>query len=179
MTTPWPEKVWLTGEDLVLRDWIEDDIALMPGLFDNAAVARFTPLPSPFHAAEAQAHYDKGVVRRAQGVGLRLAITDDGGEPLGEAVLFVPEEGAGPAELGYAVGPAHRGRDLAARSLRVLTAYALELGLGPLRLQIDAQNAASEAVARRAGYVPADLPPTTKVEKGLEITLLTWEHAGS
>lgn len=179
MTTLWPEKVRLNGEDLVLRDWIEDDVALMPGLFDNPAVARFTPLPSPFDATEAKAHYDKGIVRRAEGVGLRLAITDDGGEPLGEVVLFLPEEESGPAELGYAVGPAHRGRDLAARSLRVLTAYALELGLGPLRLQIDAQNAASEAVARRAGYVPADVPPKAEVEKGVEITLLTWEYAGS
>ncbi|UMP03811.1 GNAT family N-acetyltransferase [Amycolatopsis sp. EV170708-02-1] len=175
MTNLWPEEVRLTGEGLVLREWAEDDIAFMPGLFDNPAVARFTPLPSPFDEVAAKAHYEKYVTRRAEGTGLRLAITDDGGEPLGEVVLFLNEDAA---ELGYAVGPAHRGRDLAARSLRVLTTHALDLGLGPLRLKIDAENAASQAVARRVGYALTDLPPEAKVEKGLEITLLTWEYAG-
>ncbi|WP_409492502.1 GNAT family N-acetyltransferase [Amycolatopsis sp. cmx-11-12] len=176
MTVIWPEEVRLTGEGLVLRDWIEDDVAFMPGLFDNPAVARFTPLPSPFDEVAAKGHYEKSLARRAEGTGRRLAITIDGGEPLGEVVLFLPE--GGHAELGYAVGPAHRGRDLAARSLRVLTAYALELGPKPLQLKIDAENAASEAVARRVGYAVTDREPELKVEKGLEITLHTWEYAG-
>ncbi|MER7863207.1 GNAT family protein [Amycolatopsis japonica] len=175
MTKLWPDEVRLTGEGLVLRDWVEDDVAFMPGLFDNPAVARFTPLPSPFDEAAAKAHYAKYLTRRAEGTGLRLAITADGGEPLGEVVLFLKDDAA---ELGYAVGPAHRGRDLAARSLRVLTAHALDLGLGPLQLKIDAENAASAAVARRAGYALTDAPPEPKVEKGLEISLLTWEYAG-
>ncbi|MFI7116249.1 GNAT family N-acetyltransferase [Amycolatopsis sp. NPDC049868] len=178
MTALWPEEVRLTGEGLVLRDWVEDDIAFMPGLFDNPAVARFTPLPSPFDEVAAKAHYAKYVTRRSEGTGLRLAITADGGEPLGEVVLFLNDGPSSPAELGYAVGPAHRGRDLAARSLRVVTEHALELGLGPLRLKIDAENAASQAVARRVGYALTDLPPETKVEKGLEVTLLTWEYVG-
>ncbi|WP_414937696.1 GNAT family N-acetyltransferase [Amycolatopsis sp. cmx-11-51] len=177
MTVIWPEQVRLTGEGLVLRDWIEDDVAFMPGLFHNPAVARFTPLPSPFDEVAAKGHYEKSLTRRMDGTGRRLAITVDGGEPLGEVVLFLPEEGH--VELGYAVGPAHRGQDLAARSLRVLTAYALEHGLGPLRLKIDAQNTASVAVARRVGYAVTDREPEVKVEKGLEITLLTWEYAGS
>jgi RimJ/RimL family protein N-acetyltransferase len=174
----WPEEVRLEGEGLVLRDWAEDDIAFMPGLFDNPGVARFTPLPSPFDEVAAKAHYEKSLTTRADGAGRRLAITTDGGEPLGEVVLFLKEGPSGPAELGYAVGPAHRGQDLAARSLRVLTAYALGLGLGPLRLRIDAQNAASEAVARRVGYVPAtDVPPKTEITKGVERVLVTWEYA--
>lgn len=176
MTVAWPEEVRLTGEGLVLRDWTEDDVAFMPGLFDNPAVARFTPLPSPFDEVAAKGHYEKSLARRSEGTGRRLAITIDGGEPLGEVVLFLPEEDH--FELGYAVGPAHRGQDLAARSLRVLTAYALELGPKPLRLKIDAENTASEVVARRVGYVVTDREPETKVEKGLEITLRTWEYAG-
>ncbi|MFK0248856.1 GNAT family N-acetyltransferase [Amycolatopsis azurea] len=174
MTAPWPDDVRLTGEGLVLREWTEDDVAYLPGLFDDPAVARFTPLPSPFDEVAAKGHLEKALLRRAEGTGRRLAITTDGEEPLGEVVLFLQE--AGHVELGYAVGPAHRGQDLAARSLRVLTAYALELGLGPLRLKIDAGNAASEAVARRVGYALTDAPPEAKVEKGLEITLLTWEY---
>ncbi|MEU3627540.1 GNAT family N-acetyltransferase [Amycolatopsis coloradensis] len=173
MTVTWPEEVRLTGEDVVLRDWIEDDVAFMPGLFDNPAVARFTPLPSPFDEVAAKGHYEKSLARRTEGTGRRLAITVDGGEPLGEVVLFLKDDAA---ELGYAVGPAHRGQDLAARALRVLTAYALDLGLGPLQLKIDARNAASEAVARRVGYAVTDREPEVKVEKGLEITLLTWEY---
>ncbi|OXM48564.1 GNAT family N-acetyltransferase [Amycolatopsis alba] len=179
MTAPWSEQVRLTGEGLVLREWSESDVAFMPGLFDNPAVARFTPLPSPFDEVAAKAHYAKYVSSRAEGKGLRLTITTGGDEPLGEVVLLLKEGLSGPAELGYAVGPAHRGQDLAARSLRVLTAYAQDLGLSPLKLQIDAGNSASEAVARRAGYALTDAPPEAKVEKGLKITLLTWEYSGS
>ncbi|WET82186.1 GNAT family N-acetyltransferase [Amycolatopsis sp. QT-25] len=178
MTVLWPEQVRLEGEGLVLREWTEDDVAGMPALFDDPAVARFTPLASPFDEVAAKAHYAKCVTRRAEGKGLRLAITADGGTPLGEVVLMLPGEHSDPVELGYMVGRAHRGRDLAARALRVLTAYALQLGLSPLRLRIDARNAASEAVARRAGYVPTDSPPKVEVEKGVEVILLTWEYAG-
>jgi len=178
VTVPWPEQVRLEGEGLVLREWTDDDVAGMPALFDDPAVARFTPLASPFDEVAAKAHYAKCVTRRAEGKGLRFAITADGGTPLGEVVLMLPGERSDPVELGYMVGRAHRGRDLAARALRVLTAYALRLGLSPLRLRIDARNAASEAVARRAGYVPADSPPKVEVEKGVEVTLLTWEYVG-
>jgi RimJ/RimL family protein N-acetyltransferase len=79
--------------------------------------------------------------------------------------------------LGYAIGPAHRGQRLGARALTLLTTYAHEtVGLARVILEIEPDNAASSAVARAAGYRLTDLPPTPIVDKGRELTLLTWEH---
>lgn len=174
----WPGQVRLVGEGLVLREWTEDDIPAMPALFDDADVARFTPLASPFDADAARKYYDQSVTRRAEGEALQLAITTDGGAPLGEVLLF-RRDAAGAGELGYAVGPAHRGRNLAARAVRLLTDYARQGGFSPLRLRIEAANPGSEAVARRAGYVRTEESQQREVEKGVEITLQIWEYAGA
>ena len=41
----------IEGPDLVLRAWTPDDVQEMVRLFDDPAIARRTPLPSPFTAA--------------------------------------------------------------------------------------------------------------------------------
>ncbi len=179
MTAPWPAEVRLTGDGLVLREWTENDLPAMTELFDDEAVARFTPLASPFDADAARKYFEQGLTRRSEGDGLQLAITTDGGAPLGEVLLFRRDEPPGSGELGYAVGPAHRGRNLAARALRLLTEYGRSTGLSPLRLRIEAANPGSEAVARRAGYVRTDESQQREVEKGVEITLQFWEYAAS
>jgi hypothetical protein len=45
---PFPERIELAGQGLVLRDWTEADLAAMPRLFDHPDVAYWTPLSSPF-----------------------------------------------------------------------------------------------------------------------------------
>lgn len=174
----WPGRVRLVCEGLILREWTENDIPAMPGLFDDADVARFTPLASPFDEEAARKYYDQSVIRRAEGEALQLAITTDGGAPLGEVLLF-RRDAAGAGELGYAVGPAHRGQNLAARAVRLLTEYARQGGFDPIRLRIEAANPGSEAVARRAGYVLTGAVEQWEVEKGVEITLQIWEYARS
>jgi RimJ/RimL family protein N-acetyltransferase len=44
----WPSPVRFAGDRLVLREWTDDDLPTMLELFDEPAVARFTPLASPF-----------------------------------------------------------------------------------------------------------------------------------
>lgn len=54
-------------------------------------------------------------------------------------------------ELGYVLGPAHRGQGLAARAVRVMAAYAFEeLGVDRVILELEAENASSVGVATRA-----------------------------
>ncbi|MFD3544823.1 GNAT family N-acetyltransferase [Streptomyces sp. NPDC058655] len=172
-TTPsFPERIELTGEGLVLRDWTEADLAAMPDLFDHPDIAYWTPIVSPFDEAAARARLDRARQLRAQGAAVLLAITVDGGAPLGEAMLRRAPEGT---ELGYAVGPAHRGQGLAARAVRVLAAYAFEqLGAEQVILELEAENAASVAVATKAGFALLDVPPLTGEEKGRPYTLQTW-----
>ncbi|MGW2341792.1 GNAT family N-acetyltransferase [Streptomyces sp. NPDC001661] len=173
VSTSFPERLELTGEGLVLRDWSEADLAAMPELFDHPDVAYWTPMASPFDAAAARVQLDRSRLRRAEGASILLAITVDGGAPLGEVMLRPSTEGM---EIGYAVGPAHRGQGLAARAVRVVSAYAFgELGASRVILELEAENAASVAVATRTGFRHLDdVPLIHGEEKGRPYALQTW-----
>ncbi|MFB7336765.1 GNAT family N-acetyltransferase [Streptomyces adustus] len=171
-TSPFPDRIELTGEGLVLRDWTEADVAAMPALFDHPDIAYWTPLVSPFDEAAARARLDRDRQLRAEGSAMLLAITLDGGAPLGEVMLRRAPEGT---EIGYAVGPAHRGQGLAARAVRVMAAYAFEqLGARQVILELEAENAASVAVATRTGFELLDVPLIKGEEKGRPFVLQTW-----
>ncbi|MEV7128870.1 GNAT family N-acetyltransferase [Streptomyces sp. NPDC093260] len=171
-TSPFPRRVRLTGEGIVLRDWTETDVPAMPALFDHPDIAYWTPVVSPFGEEAARARLDKDRRLRAEGTALLLAVTADGGAPLGEVMLRRAPEGT---ELGYAIGPAHRGQGLAVRAVRVMTAYAFEeLDARQVILELEAENAASVAVATKAGFRLLDVPLITGEEKGRPYTLQTW-----
>ncbi|MFE1292389.1 GNAT family N-acetyltransferase [Streptomyces sp. NPDC058751] len=171
-TSSFPERIELTGQGLVLRDWTEADLTAMPELFDHPDIAYWTPLVSPFDEAAARARLDRDREMRAQGTVILLAITVDGGAPLGEVMLRRAPEGM---EIGYAVGPAHRGQGLAVRAVRVMAAYAFErMGAERVILELEAENAASVAVATRAGFTLLDVPLITGEEKGRPFSLQTW-----
>ncbi|MEV6576175.1 GNAT family N-acetyltransferase [Streptomyces sp. NPDC051577] len=167
-----PERIELSREGLVLRDWTETDLAAMPGLFDHPDIAYWTPIVSPFDDAAARARLVRARQLRADGTTILLAITLDGGAPLGEVMLRRAPEGT---EVGYAIGPAHRGRGLAARAVRVMSAYAFEqLGTEQLILALEAENTASVGVATKAGFQLLDVPLITGEEKGRPYSLQTW-----
>lgn len=167
-----PERIEISGEGLVLRDWTEADVAVMPELFDHPDIAYWTPIVSPFDEAAARARLDMDRRMRADGTAILLAVTVDGGAPLGDVML---RSAAGGAEIGYMIGPAHRRQGLAVRAVRVMAAYAFrELGVGQLILQLEAENAASVAVATGAGFGLLDVPLITGEEKGRPFALQTW-----
>lgn len=171
-TPPFPQRLELTGEGLVLRDWTEDDLDAMPELFDHPDIAYWTPIVSPFDAEAARTRLVKARQLRADGTAVLLAITLDGGAPLGEVMLRRAPEGT---ELGYAVGPAHRGQGLAGRAVRVMAAYAFEeLGVDRVILELEAENAASVAVATANGFRLLGVPLIEGEEKGRPYALQTW-----
>lgn len=171
-TSSFPERIELSGEGLVLRDWTEGDVAVMPELFDHPDIAYWTPMASPFDAAAARARLARDRQLRVEGTAILLAITVDGGTPLGEVMLRRAPEGT---ELGYAVGPAHRGQGLAARAVRVMAGYAFEeLGVEQVILEVEAENVASVAVATKAGFRLLDVPLIRGEEKGRPYVLQTW-----
>ncbi|WP_406865181.1 GNAT family N-acetyltransferase [Streptomyces sp. HUAS MG47] len=171
-TLPLPERIELSGEGLVLRDWTEADLAAMPSLFDHPDIAYWTPIVSPFDEAAARARLARARQLRAEGTTILLAITSDGASPLGEVMLRHTHEGT---EIGYAVGPAHRGQGLAARAVRVMAAYAFDqLGAEQVILELEAENVASVAVATKAGFRLLDVPLIEGEEKGRPFALQTW-----
>jgi RimJ/RimL family protein N-acetyltransferase len=169
-----PADVRLIGLGLVLREWDDDDLPAMVELFDEPEVGRWTPLASPFDATAARVYLARARAARDAGQRLQLAVTTDGRAPRGE-VLIGRGDVAGRAELGYAVGAAHRRQGLARRAVVLATAWAAEvLGVTEVVLRIATDNAASMAVARSAGFVLTDDPPLPR--DGTTDEFLTWRH---
>lgn len=174
-----PYPITLTGGGVQLREWRADDLADLVVLLDEPDVARWTPMPSPFDLEAGRAYLARARQLRMSGQRIQLAITVDGGTPLGEVLLFGMDVRLREAELGYLVGAAYRRRGLASRALNLLVGYARStLRLNRLLLRIDAANAASCAVARRCGFRLADDPPIVQEGPHGRTDLQTWEMTG-
>lgn len=119
------------GRDPLTRRWLDD------GPMDDEA--RRTS------ARRAEEAWRSG---RAAPMVIADAVTD---EPVGIVNLQFKEDG--PATVAYQVFPAHRGRGIAPRAVRLLADRALGgLGLDRVLLEADAENSASIRVAEKCGF---------------------------
>ncbi|GAB1644861.1 GNAT family N-acetyltransferase [Krasilnikovia sp. MM14-A1259] len=178
MTTPGrlPHPITLTGDGITLREWRPEDLDDLVALLDEADVARWTPMPSPFDTEAGEAYLKRAHQGRINGQRIQLAITADGSAALGEVLLFGVDAGLREAELGYLVGAHHRRRGLATRALTLLSGYAHEtLELRRLLLRIDPGNISSTAVARRCGYRLTGEAPILQEGPYGPSSLDTWE----
>ena len=79
--------------------------------------------------------------------------------------------------ISYVVGKAFRGRGVATASVQLALADpAVKLGTN-VWLEIEDDNEPSKAVARRCGFVRADLPSETVEDKGRTYVLETWRRS--
>ena len=171
-----PFPLTLTGEGITLREWRSEDLDDLVELLDEPDIARWTPMPSPFDVEAGLAYLKRARQGRTTGRRIQLAITKDGGTPLGEVLLFGVDGGLKEAELGYLVGARHRRQGLAARALTLLSAYARgDLELRRLLLRIDPGNTASTAVARHCGYRLTGEAPILQEGPYGPSSLDTWE----
>ncbi|GLY96193.1 GNAT family N-acetyltransferase [Actinoplanes sp. NBRC 103695] len=171
-----PFPISLTGEGVALREWTSEDLDDLVDLLDEPDIARWTPMPSPFDVAAGIAYLKRAQQGRVTGQRIQLAITADGGKPLGEVLLFGMDLGLKEAELGYLVGAPFRRRGLASGALGLLSGFAHgALGLSRLLLRIDPANTASTAVARRCGFRLTGEPPILQEGPYGPSSLDTWE----
>lgn len=171
-----PFPISLTGEGVELREWTSEDLDDLVDLLDEPDIARWTPMPSPFDVAAGIAYLKRAQQGRVTGQRIQLAITADGGKPLGEVLLFGMDLGLKEAELGYLVGAPFRRRGLASGALGLLSGFAHSaLGLSRLLLRIDPGNTASTAVARRCGFRLTGEPPILQEGPYGPSSLDTWE----
>lgn len=131
----------------------DDAHAIAEGCSD-AAVARWTKVPSPYTLEDARAWIAVAERVRAGGTELPLVIVREGEDRVVGGVALRPRTEPEPhGEVGYWVAAAARRQGLGARAVRLITAHGLEqLGLRWIEITVSPRNAASLALARRAGF---------------------------
>jgi RimJ/RimL family protein N-acetyltransferase len=150
MATPELADLVLTGPRLTLRPWRPEDVAAVyAALRDDPAAARFTTVPAPYSAADAEAFVTRtGNAGRVDGSELGCAAVETAtGRLVGSASLRLPAN-----EIGYIVYPHARGNGYAAEATRVLTEWAFAHGAERVYLNCDITNVASARTAMKAGF---------------------------
>lgn len=156
-----------------LREWHLDDVERMVELFDTEQMNRWTPLPSPFDAAQARAYVERAHAARESGT-RQLAVCL-GDVVVGEVIVF-PGTDADEVELAYAIGAEHQGKGLATRAVLAALDLAREAGARRAVLTIAEGNEASAGAARAAGFALTDAPVEVRRRKGFVLEMRTWER---
>ena len=154
----------LTDGAITLRPLREDDVPLIYEACQDPEIPRFTRVPSPYtmeHAAGAL---------QTDGDEIRRAIVDADDRLLGICGLmrFAPDGLS--CEVGYWLATWGRGRGAATRAVELTCHWGFTaLGLERIELHAHTENAASRAVADRAGF--AEFGRKVDPEDGRELVL--------
>jgi len=142
-------------EQVALRPWRAGDAASVASACTDADIQRWTLVPDGYTAADAEQFVAYATEALAAGTSAELAVVT-AGDPdavLGAAGLVRIDWDHEQAEVGYWTAAEARGRGVATRAVRLLSAWAFrELPLTRLQLMPFIGNDASERVAERAGY---------------------------
>ena len=157
----------LSDDVIALRPWSRNDVGFMVEAFADPAIRRYNgvldrrghPAP-PLSMTEAEAVIDQFASKwRAFATtatpsgGVAFAITDGRSGDLVGCCGLDDWSRADVAQFGYWIAANARGRGYASRAAVLLTRWLFELGAARVCLTIVAENEASVAVARRAGFV--------------------------
>jgi RimJ/RimL family protein N-acetyltransferase len=174
----------LSDGDIRLEPLTVEHAAAMDALARDQDVDRFTRVPDPVpdgFGARWVERYTRGREERTnEGFAIIDSASGDFLGFMGLVNLKLEEE---EAEAGYIVASHARGRGVATRALRVLTAWAFEeLPLERIELLIDAENSPSEVVAERCGYTREGVLRWTYLKPGLRSDTIVYsklrrEHA--
>ena len=149
--------VTLSDEAVVLRPWNSSDATFMVAASSDPAIERYNG-PVPASAADAIAVIERiqeswrAFVVEGDPTGAAFAIVDAAlGEPIGMCGVD-HWSSTDVAQFGYWLAAGARGRGFATRAVTLMTGWLFELGAARVFLTIQSDNAASAAVARRAGF---------------------------
>lgn len=153
MADAFPEPDPPLGDGVVsLRRWRDEDLDQLAAACADHEIQRFLNVPSPYGRADAVAYVARTRDEWTAGTKAAFAVVDADGPDhvLGAINLAV----FGPSgHAGYWVAPGVRGEGVARRALELVTTWAFDaLDLAIVVLEIRADNAASLAVARAAGF---------------------------
>jgi RimJ/RimL family protein N-acetyltransferase len=174
----------LSDGDIRLEPLTPEHAAAMDALARDEDVDRFTRIPEPVPDGFGGRWVERYTRGRAERTNEGFAIVDSAsGDFLGFMGLVNLKLDEEEAEAGYIVASHARGRGVATRALRLLTAWAFdELPLERIELLIDVDNAPSEVVAERCGYTREGVLRWTYLKPGLRSDTIVYsklrrEHA--
>ena len=147
-----PSALTLRDGELELRRLARADREAIVEACRDPEILRWTTLPDPFTAAEVDRFVDEADARWTDGSAVELVIVSDG-RLLGAIHLAFHEEWR--ASVAYWLAPEARGRGVATRAVKLLVRWAFETFDGLVRIELWSLvgNDASDAVARRAGFL--------------------------
>jgi RimJ/RimL family protein N-acetyltransferase len=144
----------LRDGDLVLRPWVEDDVAWLVAACNDPEITRWIPvIPSPYTEEDARA-FIGGESRSTPEYSVpehsfAIAVDDAPAGAIGMSVNSMNYRG----RIGYWIAARSRGGGVCTRALRLLSRWAFDdLELRRLELITDPDNAASQRVAEKVGY---------------------------
>jgi RimJ/RimL family protein N-acetyltransferase len=155
--------------DIRLEPLTAEHGAAMDALARDEDVARFTRLPEPVPDGFGHMWVERYTRGKDEGTNAGFAIVDSESDDfLGFVALVKADLETQEAEAGYVIASTVRGRGVATRALKELTAWAFaELPLERIELLIDVANPASEVVAERCGYTREGVLRSTYLKPGL------------
>jgi RimJ/RimL family protein N-acetyltransferase len=158
----------LVGDAIRLRLRADADIPAMVEACQDPAIQRYTVVPADYTEANAREFGHRSAIALTNGTELSVVITDrETDELLGTIALRRVGAEAGRWSVGYWVAPWARRRGVATAAVRLITAFGFaELGAREIELLAEPENAASLAVAERAGFRRGQLMPNHIVIKG-------------
>ena len=149
--------VTLSDGVVVLRPWSRSDATFMAEASRDPAIERYNG-PPPDSLADA--------ISTIERIGHAWRSFETRGDPTGAAFVIVETTSGAPVgmcgiddwsktdvvQFGYWLAGGARGRGLATRAVTLMTRWLFEIGAARVFLTIESENAASAAVARRAGF---------------------------
>ena len=155
----------------------EEHLDDVRALLEDAEVLHFTRIPEPPPEDFPEQWLERYRQGRRDGTREAFAAVDGGDRFVGLALAPTIDREGGEVELGYIVPRAERGRGVATEMLRQLTRWALdEAGALRIVLVIDVENAASERVAERCGYVREGVMRSSYLKQGIRIDAAVWSR---
>jgi len=138
---------------VTLRAKTRADVEAIAAAAADPEIPRWTLVPNPYSLADALDWIAATELGLDSGVGIDWLVVDAEDRLLASIGLMGIDRERAIGEIGYWVAREARGRGVATRALRLVSAWATsELGLTTLELLIHADNAPSHAVARAAGF---------------------------
>jgi RimJ/RimL family protein N-acetyltransferase len=149
----------LSDDVILLRPWTPADAGFLAEAVKDPAIQRYNgPAPTtPEGAASVLDEIEqrwKAFATTGDPTGVAYAIVDAAagdGSPVGMCGVD-GWSSTDVAQFGYWLAAGDRGRGFATRAVRLMTSWLFELGAARVFVTIVSDNAASAAVARRAGF---------------------------